>query len=191
MLALGPVPAVGEDERFRGGFVIAAEKCPNRRGVEEVLAHFTRRVDTFEQLWPALDRGEIGAAWVSGGYKSDWIDQSVARRFARLPLLVVQDLFPSPLMGLATYQLPGAAFAERDGSYVNRHDRLQTAGWAIRPPAGVRPEGELYWELLQRRGLYNARNVLDELAREIRYFSVATGPIPDVGIDLKVNMLAG
>ncbi len=191
LLVLGPVPAAGQDERFPGGFVIAAEKCPNRRGVEEVIAHFTHRVDTIAQLLPALDGGQLGGVWVSGGYKSAWIDEATAGRFRRLPLVVVQDLFPSPLSELATYQLPAAAFAERDGSYVNRHDRLQTVGWAIRPPWGVRPEGELYWELSALRGLYNSRSVLDEVARAIPYFSAATGPIPDVGLDLKVNLLAG
>ena len=65
---------------------------------------------------------------------------------------MVQDLFPSPLSERATYVLPGAAFAERDGSYVNRADRLQSVRWAIRPPAGVRPEGSLFWELLGPQG---------------------------------------
>ena len=191
MLVLGPVPTVGQDERFPAGFVIAAEKCPNRRGVEEVVAHFTRRVDTIGQLLPALGAGQIGGVWVTGGYKSAWIDEATAARFRPATLLVVQDLFPSPLSELAGYELPAAAFAERDGSYVNRHDRLQTVGWAIRPPWGVRPEGELYWEMSAIRGLHNSRSVLDEMAREIRYFSAATRPIPEVGLDLKVNLLAG
>ena len=60
----------------------------------------------------------------------------------------MQDLFPSPLSERATYVLPGAAYAERDGSYVNRADRLQSVRWAIRPPMGVRTEGSLLWELL-------------------------------------------
>ena len=188
MLVAGPVPSVGEDERFPGRFVIAAEKCPNRCGIEAILAHFTQRVDTLEQLLPVLDRGEIGGAWVAGGYKSR-LDRRRHRAAVRAACrcLVVQDLFPSPLAELATYELPGAAFAERDGSYVNRNDRLQTVEWAIRPPAGVRPEGELYWELLGGSGLYRLRGVLDELAREILYFSAAVTPIPDVGLDLKIN----
>ena len=89
---------------------------------------------------------------------------------------MVQDLFPSPLSDRATYLLPGAAYAERDGSYVNRADRLQSVRWAIRPPAGVRPEGSVYWELLGRKGLYNSRAVLEEVAREILYFSAVIGP---------------
>ena len=104
---------------------------------------------------------------------------------------MVQDLFPSPLTERATYVLPGAAYAERDGSYVNRADRLQSAPRAIRPPMGVRTEGSLLWELTGRRGLYNSRAVLDEIAREILYFSAIVGPVPETGIDLRSNLLAG
>jgi predicted molibdopterin-dependent oxidoreductase YjgC len=104
--------------------------------------------------------------------------------------VILQDLFPSPLADRATYVLPAAAFPERDGSYVNRQERLQSVRWAIRPPRGVRSEGSLLWELLGREGLYNARQVLSELAAEIGHFHVAGGPIPDVGVDLMVNLLA-
>jgi predicted molibdopterin-dependent oxidoreductase YjgC len=138
-----------------------------------------------------LDQNVLQGVWVSGGYKNDWIGQATAGRFERLKLLVVQDLFPSPLSDRATYVLPGAAYAERDGSYVNFADRLQTVRWAIRPPAGVRPEGSVYWELLGRKGLYNSQAVLEEIAREILYFSAVVGPAPETGIDLRANLLAG
>ncbi len=190
LIALGPVPIVGEDERFPNGFTIRAEKCPNRRGVEEVVAHFMGRVPTMEDLLTQVAAGELRGVWVSGGYKSPWIDADTAARFEGLEILVVQDMFSSPLWTLATYQLPGAAFPEREGSYVNHADRLQTALWAIRPPAGVRVEGGIYWRLLGEPGLYKARRVLDEVAATIRYFSVAADPVPPVGVDLKANLLA-
>jgi NADH-quinone oxidoreductase subunit G len=190
LLVLGPVPVVGEDQKFPTGFTIRAEKCPNRRGVEEIIARLSGRVTRFEEFLPALDRGAVRGCWVSGGYKSDWIDEATAARFQRLDLLVVQDLFPSPLSARADYELPGAAFAEREGCYVNFADRIQAVGRAIRPPSGVRSEGSLYWELLGRPGLYDARAVLDEISREILYFAAAAGPLPAVGIDLKVNLLA-
>ena len=190
MLAVGPIPIVGEDQRFPNGFTVFAEKCPNRRGVEAVVAHFAGKLMDYEELVKFIEQGTIKGLWVSGGYKSDWIDEVAARRFEKVKLLVVQDLFPSPLMELATYQLPCGAFAEREGSYVNRADRLQTVPWSIRPPMGVRTEGSLFWELLGNAGLYNARSVMDEVARKIGYFSAATGEISAVGLDLKVNLLA-
>jgi NADH-quinone oxidoreductase subunit G len=191
VLALGPIPTVGEDRHFPKGFTISAEKCPNRRGVEAVLAHFTKNVIPFENFLLSVEKGELQAVWVSGGYKNAWIDEAVAKRFDALPLLVVQDLFPSPLSERATYLLPAGAFAEREGSYVNRNDHLQSAPWAIRPPLGVRPEGGLFWEMLGRKGLYDAAAVLAEVAREIHYFSPAVGGVPDLGLQLKVHLLAG
>jgi NADH-quinone oxidoreductase subunit G len=188
-LALGPVPAAGNDERFPGGFTIRGERCPNRRGVEAVIAHFARRVTGFDDFLPQLDRGEAQGVWVAGGYKRDWIDHATAARFERLNLLVVQDLFPSPLSERATYLLPGPAYAERDGSYVNHAERLQSVPWAIRPPLGVRSDGSLLWEMLGRKGLYNSRAVLEEVAREILYFFAAVRPMSETGVSLRENLI--
>jgi NADH-quinone oxidoreductase subunit G len=190
LLTVGPVPTVGQDERFKSGFTIRAEKCPNRRGVEAVVRHYGDNSVAWEELLEQCRAGAVRGAWVSGGYKTDWIDEATAAAFAPLETLVVQDLFDSPLWQRASVRLPGGSFAEREGSYVNFADRLQSVPWAIRPPEGVRVEGGLYWELLGRRGMYRARAVLDELAREVLYFSAATGPIPEHGLDLKVNQLA-
>src|SRR5262249_41172948 len=134
--------------------------------------------------------GDYGAVWITGGYPSAWHDEAAAEKLSGVKTLIVQDLFESPLWNIATFQLPGAAFAEREGSYVNHADRLQSFPWAIRPAAGVKVEGHLYWQLLEMPGLYNARKVLDELAREMGYFSAAIEPVPSVGIDLKINQLA-
>lgn len=192
VLTLGPVPVVGEDESFPGKFTIHAEKCPNRKGVEAVLAHFCDgQIKTFEELLEDLPAGKIKAAWISGGYTNgNWIDDAAAAQFVALDLVIVQDMFESPLWKGATYQLPGAGFAERAGSYVNFAHRLQSFTWAIRPPAGVWVEGHLYWTMLGMRGLYNPRKILDEVAAEIIYFSAAGDTVPAVGIDLRVNQLA-
>jgi hypothetical protein len=48
----------------------------------------------------------------------------------------------------------------------------------------------LYWTMLGMRGLYNPRVVLNEIATEIMAFNAATGEIPSVGIDLRINQLA-
>jgi len=197
VLAMGPVPVEGHDERFKSGFIIHAEKCPNRHGVEAVLEHFgdgsgaRGPATTWEQFLSSLDASEITAAWVVAGYRDAWIDEATAARFDPLKLLIVHDLFDSPLWQRATFQLPGAGYAERSGSYVNYQQRLQSFKWAIRPPAGVHVEGHLFWQLLGMSGMYNARAVLDEVAGEIPYFAAAMDPVPATGVDLRVNSLAG
>ncbi len=209
VLALGPVPVVGQDEQFASGFTIHSEKCPNRKGVEAVLKSFTGGVTTWDELLNQISHGqngngsvgasssvalaaEIAALWVAGGYREPWIDDGTADRLASLKLIIVQDMFDSPLWRRATFQLPGASFAERAGSYVNVNDRLQSFDWAIRPPAGVTIEGHLYARMLGIRGLYNPRDTMREVAAEIGYFSVAGGPEPihSTGVDLKINQLA-
>ncbi|MEX2121976.1 MAG: 2Fe-2S iron-sulfur cluster-binding protein [Pirellulales bacterium] len=189
-LALGPVPVVGQDERFPNGFVIHAEKCPNRRGVEAVLWHFTGKAMTFDELLGDLEPGRYGGVWVTGGYPHPWIDEAAASRFEAAKVLVVQDLFASPLWERATYQLPSASFAEKEGSYVNYAERMQSAAWAIRPPQGTWVEGQLYWRLLDRPGLFQPKQVLAEVANDIMYFSAAADGVSPVGIDLKLNRLA-
>jgi NADH-quinone oxidoreductase subunit G len=190
VLAVGPVPVVGEDETYAGGFTIRAEKCPNRRGVEAVATRIGGELVRWESFLEQLGQQAFDGVWVTGGYPSAWHDEQVAEQFADLELLVVQDAFASPLWDRADFQLPGASFAEREGSFVNATDRLQSFGWGIRPPAGVQTEGRLYWRLLQRTGMYDARQVLDEVAREISYFAAAATPVPHVGVDLKVLSLA-
>ncbi len=188
MLVLGHVPTSGEEESFKNGFSIRAEKCPNRRGVEEVVTSLGDGLVTWDEF--LNDQRKCDFVWITGGYKTNWNDKSDVEKLSSAGTLIVQDSFASPLWDAATFQLPGATFAEREGSYVNHADRLQSFKWAIRPPAGVKVEGSLFWQLFGKKGLYNARKVLDEVAREIGYFAVATEPVPDVGVDLKINRLA-
>ncbi len=189
-LALGPVPSQGEDESFPNGFTIRAEKCPNRRGVENVLIHFDGNLATFDELLPQIAEGRFGGVWVSGGYKKSWIDDAEAATFGGVGTLVVQDLFDSPLMQKAAYQLPGASFAEREGSYVSHNAILQSFSWAVRPPVGVWTEGHLIWRLLEKPGMYRARTILDEVSQQIAYFAEAAGAVGPTGVDLKLNQLA-
>src|SRR5205807_6606795 len=75
-LYLGWVPTVGADENFpqdRQGkptgpvkFTIRAEKCPNRRGVEEILKHFQGEVLRFDRLF--ADATNLKAIYVTAGY---------------------------------------------------------------------------------------------------------------------------
>ncbi len=87
-------------------------------------------------------------------------------------------MFDSPLWERATYQLPGASFAERDGSYVNHADRLQSFDWAIRPPAGVWVEGQLVLATAGPAGhVQAAQRARAKLPARFRYFAAAGGEV--------------
>ena len=189
-LALGHVPIRGGDESFPGGFTIRGEKCPNRKGVEEVLAVFGAGGRNWNDLLAHVASGHADAAWITAGYPTAWTDEATAESFAGLPCLVVQDLFDSPLTAHATWQLPAAGFAERAGTWINVAHHAQSFRQAIRPPAGVWPEGRLYWNMLGRRGLYDPVAVRRQLAESSPAFAPLGGDMPETGVDLRVRQLA-
>jgi NADH-quinone oxidoreductase subunit G len=189
-LAVGHVPVVGADEAFPGGFTIRAEKCPNRKGVEAVVALYDPASRSWGDLLAHVEAGNADAAWITGGYPAQWIDDSMASPFANLACVVVQDLFDSPLTKHATWRLPAAGFAERAGTWVNVAHRAQSFGQAIKPPAGVWPEGRLFWNMLGRRGLYDPVAVRQQIAGSSASFAALAGEIPAHGVDLRVGQLA-
>jgi len=190
-LVLGPVPTRGADQSFAGGFTIRAEKCPNRRGVQHVLGALAGHELDWEGLLARQGTdAPYDAIWIAGGYQTDWHDEATAARLGDPPLLIVQDLFASPLADRAHWQLPATASVERAGSFVNHGDWLQSFDWAVRPPRGVLSEGQLLWRLSGRPGLYNARQVMQEVADDIVYFTAARAPVPATGVDLKITLLA-
>lgn len=72
--------------------------------------------------------------------------QRVQRALAKLPLLVVQDMFLSQTARLAKVVLPLAGFAEKEGTVTNLERRVQRLGQAT-PPPGDFPPG---WQVLTR-----------------------------------------
>jgi NADH-quinone oxidoreductase subunit G len=189
-LAVGHVPVVGDDETFPGGFTIRAEKCPNRLGVEAVVALFDPAVRGWADLLAHVEAGNAQAAWITAGYPVAWIDEATAGVFGRLSQVVVQDLFQTPLSRLATWRLPAAGFAERAGTWVNVAHRAQSFRQAIRPPAGVWPEGRLFWNMLGRRGLYDPTAIRREIAAASGALAALADEIPSTGIDLRIRQLA-
>jgi NADH-quinone oxidoreductase subunit G len=189
-LAVGFVPRGAEDQTFPGGFTIRAEKCPNRHGVEEVLAAFGAGGQSWDDLLAHVAAGHADAAWVTAGYPTPWIDETTAQAFAGLGQVVVQDMFDSPLSAVATWKLPAAGFAERGGTWVNVAHRAQSFAPAIRAPAGVWPEGRLYWNMLGRRGLYDPTAVRQQIAGSTAAFAALAGDMPAVGVDLRLHQLA-
>jgi NADH-quinone oxidoreductase subunit G len=198
-LALGHVPIQGEDDTYpkdcRGHavqpvkFTIRAEKCPNRRGVEAVLRHFQGEVLGMEEILRSAGESRLQAIYFAASYPprvGGWITEAQAEALRRVPLVVVQDLFPSPASALAKYVLPGASWAEKSGTFVNHAGLAQALHWACRPPQGLRTDGQVFLDLMEQRGLPHAPTLRALLAREVPYFApLAVGDLGEHGIRLQ------
>jgi NADH-quinone oxidoreductase subunit G len=197
------VPVRGEDQTFtpdpregRTGdtsfvvcrpFTIHAEKCPNRRGVEEVLRHFQGEVIGYDQFLRRAAAGDFRAAYVT----SDAIDPAFGEADAaalrpRVEFLVVQDVHDTPLARSADVVLAAATFAEKAGCYVNADGRLQYSEAALPPRDGSLPDLDIL-SILANRGAGPIRSgpVLAEAAAAIPAFAVAAGgEVPAFGVVL-------
>jgi NADH-quinone oxidoreductase subunit G len=197
-LYLGHVPRLGEDDHYpkdRKGravepvrFTIRAEKCPNRRGVEKILEHFEGQVRGFADALSAAGSGELQVLYITAGYapqSGPWITPEQTESLKKVGLLVVQDLFHSPASEVAHYLLPASTFAEKDGTFVNHSGLAQAIHWAVRPTSFERTDGQVFLDLLERRGLVHAADLRRELATEIPYFApLASGKLGDFGVRL-------
>ncbi|MDY3554133.1 molybdopterin-dependent oxidoreductase [Gemmata sp. JC717] len=189
-LALGPVPVVGEDDKYpknvRGEsvepvkFTIRAEKAPNRRGVEEVLKQLQGAVIPF-----ATVAGEsLAAMWFCGGYPDkSHLDALVPTGWKVPALLVAQDLLPTVVTASAKYILPATTGFEKDGTFVNHANYVQTFPRAAKPPVEARTELQLAFDLLGRRGLVQPDAVRKELAKAVPFFGALA---PETRLALEV-----
>ena len=183
-LVLGRIPVEGEDEVFAKGFTIRAEKCPNRRGVEEVLKHFQADFMTWDQFLAQADAKRWKGAYITGLYPSAWNDEADANRIDGISLKIVQDILPSPIARKATYVLPGVTFAEKGGCYVNHAGLIQSTDWALRPFESAHIDGQIFSDLAGRRGLYQPTSIMPEVAAAIPFFARAASGVPDGGLNL-------
>lgn len=194
-LVLGPVPVIGEDDHYpktRGSvapnvkFTIRNEKCPNKKGIEQIIKHFEGDVILVSDY---LSKNTPDALFIAAGYQGEevsWFDNTLLDLFKKVKLLISQDLFPSALTDVSKYIIPSAAFSEKEGTFVNFAGLAQELHWACVPLKQVRTDGQVYLDLLERKGLLQAANIRDEIAKSIPYFSrLAGGKLGSDGVHLE------
>jgi len=184
-LALGPVRVVGEDDTYPKDihgrpvepvvFTVRAEKCPNRRGVEVILDHFSGEVATMDGLLDRAADGDFAALYLVGGDPDGWIGEEQAAALEKPSTVVVQDILPSPAAARATFVLPGGSFAERDGTFVNQAGLVQEIHRTVYGPGEAWPDGRVLWDLAGRRGLFSAPQLRREMAAAIPALAALEG----------------
>jgi NADH-quinone oxidoreductase subunit G len=93
----------------------------------------------------AAQEGRMEAMYVIGeDIISLFPDEGFARQaLGNLKFLVVQDIFLSETAKLADLVLPGAGFAEKDGTFTNQEGRVQAISGLLPPPGAARTDLEV------------------------------------------------
>lgn len=93
----------------------------------------------------------------------------------RMEFVVLQDVFPNETLRFADVVLPGAAFAEKDGTFTNSERRVQRVRKAVEPPGEARADWEILIALANASGadwrFDSPAAVYDELVRDAPKFA--------------------
>jgi len=134
--------------------------------------------------------GDLKALFVMGEnpMMSDPDQKHVKDALSKLDFLVVQDIFPTQTSELADVVLPGACYAEKDGTFTSTERRVQRVRKAVEPPGQSKPDWEILCEIARRAGYDGMRydspsDIMDEIARVTPiYGGVSYDRIDQVGL---------
>jgi formate dehydrogenase (NADP+) alpha subunit len=109
---------------------------------------------TLSEMYDAACTGKIKAMYIIGENPilSDPDLAHIEKALSSLEFLVVQDIFPTETSKMAHVVLPGASFAEKDGTFVNTERRVQRVRKAIEPLNGCRPDWQITCDIAQKMG---------------------------------------
>jgi formate dehydrogenase alpha subunit len=99
---------------------------------------------------------------------SDPDSHHLTQALKALNFLVVQDIFLTETAALADVVLPGASFAEKDGTFTNTERRVQRVRQAIAPLAESRPDWQILIDLATRMGLPMSYENPEAVFEEVR-----------------------
>ncbi len=107
---------------------------------------------TVVEMMNAAIAGKVKTMYVFGENPmlSDPDLNHVRHALESLDLLVVQDLFMTETAQIADVVLPGASFAEKDGTFTNSERRVQLIRRALDPLGDTRPDWQIISELGQQ-----------------------------------------
>jgi formate dehydrogenase alpha subunit len=125
---------------------------------------------TIPEMMDGLVNGAIRGMYIFGenSVESDPNTHHVRRALESAEFLVVQDIFLTETAKLAHVVLPGACWAEVDGTFTNTERKVQRVRKAVEPPGEARPNWQIFSDLSSRLGLAmnyaSASEIFEEMA---------------------------
>lgn len=125
---------------------------------------------TIPEMLHAVEEDHLKGLYIFGEnpMRSDPDITHVEHCLRHVDLLVVQDLFLTETAALADVVLPGASFAEKDGTFTSTERRVQRIRRAVNPIGQSRPDWEILAELLTRLGRAERYSGAGEVFDEMR-----------------------
>ncbi len=126
---------------------------------------------TIPKMLHAIENDTLKGLYIFGEnpMRSDPDITHVEHCLRHVDFLVVQDLFLTETAQLADVVLPGASFAEKDGTFTSTERRVQRIRQALPPVGQSRPDWRILADILSRLGrkehYATPSDVFDEMRR--------------------------
>ncbi len=170
-LTLAEPKVDGQDQVFKNPttgavtYTLRAEKAPNRRGAQKVLAQLGGNVCKLADVQDKIKTGQIKAALVLPEPLGHG-DALLQTALAGVETLVVLSTRPDGLVSQAALALPVCTWAEKSGVFENHSGLIQAFRQAIAPLENTRSTGSIFWDLMDLAGTYDpaaVRRMMSEL----------------------------
>ncbi len=125
---------------------------------------------TVVEMGEEAHKGKIKAMYIMGENPmvTDPDLSHLKNAYAKLELLVVQDIFLTETGEMAHVVFPSLCFLEKNGTFVNTERRVQRVRKALNGPGAARPDWEIIAELSSRMGSPMNYRDPEEIFEEIR-----------------------
>ena len=180
-----PLPKWGQSESdFFINTLITTDKTPNRAGA---LALKIKGDEKNAKLKKVIE-GELKVVFILGNPFET--ESEIKEIIKRTQLVVHLGVFHNSWGEIADVVLPGQYYSEKEGTYTNKHQRVQSTEIAIQALRRTRPEWQILAELLQSLGqtscFDSVSRVFAAMVQEAKAFSgVSFDEIGSLGIELK------
>jgi len=164
----GYIPVENENNRRRvaGIWGVPFEELDGEKGLSTV------------EIIHAAHSGSIRAMYIMGENPmiTDPNLNHTEEALRKLEFLVVQDIFHTETTALADVVLPAAAFAEKNGTFVNSDRRVLKVNKAVDPPGKALPDWQIVTKIARRMGkpignFQNESEIWDEIAKTAPIFA--------------------
>ena len=168
-LKAGPIGVLtlsrGQAQKFPSGFTIEADKTPNRAFAVKLFGEdaVTSGIQSVAQ---ELQAGTIQGLLLMNGIPDFPLPAELVEAAKRTQFLALSDLLQNPLVEAAHVVIPGTAWAEKDGTFMNVDGRVQRIRKAVEPPVTARPEAQWLQEALVSLGARATVTSIEGVFRE-------------------------
>jgi NADH-quinone oxidoreductase subunit G len=165
-LIMPSVRVEGQDRVFKNPvtgattFTLRAEKAPNRRGAEKIIAHFGGNTCTLSEL---AGKRIAAAVFTADPIRPHNMDER-CKATANIPAVIRLASRPAGLYERAVLSLPTCTWAEKSGVFENYEGCIQPFAQAIAPLEDSRSTARIFWDLLGNSTPYSPRATRDLLS---------------------------